>query len=188
MSESKTGGAFSAAFTYTDAVLDDFEAMYAHKKSMSPAMRVVLALLGAAGAVFFGLQLYREGMKLIYVGYLLISSVLLVLAFSGLRKRPDDSVQKYRRAYLGKKAEFIVDGEGVQLHLEGQKGFARSKFKEIYGLFDTDRCLYFAIKGRAYYIVPRDSVEGDVGELMKHMEKKCGRKFLHYEVKPSADA
>ena len=151
---------------------------------MSPAVRIVLALLGAAGAVYFGLQLYREGMKLIYVGYLLICSVLLVVAFSGLRKRPDDSVQKYRRSYLGKKAAFEVDGEGVQLRLEGQKGFARSKYKEIYGLFDTDKCLYFAIKGRAYYILPKQAVEGGAEALMKHMEKKCGRKFLHYDPEP----
>ena len=108
---------------------------------------------------------------------------LLVLAFANGRKRPDETTAKYRRYYHGKKATFTIDDEGVQMHLEGQKNYARSKFKEIYGLFDTDMCFYFVIKGKAYYILPKASVE-DPGpnELKKYMEKKCGKRFLHYDT------
>jgi glucose-1-phosphate adenylyltransferase len=70
-----------------------------------------------------------------------------------------------------------------RMHLEGQKNYARSKFKEIYGLFDTDMCFYFVIKGKAYYILPRDSVEGGSDDdLKKYMEKKCGKRFVHYDT------
>ena len=182
MSENKTGGLFTAAFTYTDAVLSDFEAMYRQKKEISPAMRIVLGALGAVGAVYFGYMLYRDGLSLTRVGYALICSVLLVVALSGGGRRPDDSTAKYRRHYQGKHCDFKIDENGVEMHLEGQKGFAKSKFKEIYGLFDTDMCFYFVIKGKAYYILPRDSV-GDAEALKKYMEKKCGKKLVHYDTK-----
>ena len=179
MSERQAGGLFHAAFTYTDAVLSDFEALYRQKKEISPAMRIVL---GAAGAIYFSYMLYRDGISFAGVGYVLICSVLLVLALSRGGKRPDDSTAKYRKYYQGKQATFNIDENGVEMHLEGQKNYARSKFKEIYGLSDTDMCFYFVIKGKAYYILPRDSV-GDAEALKKYMEKKCGKKFVHYDTK-----
>jgi len=183
MSEKQNGGLFSAAFTYTDAVLSDFEAMYRQKKEISPAMRIVLGALGAVGAVYFGWMLYKDGLSLTRVGYALICAVLLVVALSGGGKRPDDSTAKYRKYYQDKQATFKIDENGVEMHLEGQKNFARSKFKEIYGLYDTDLCFYFVIKGKAYYILPRDSVQGTgADELKKYMEKKCGKRFLHYDT------
>ena len=183
MSENKSGGLFHAAFTYTDAVLSDFEAMYLQKKEISPAMRIALGAVGAAGAIYFGYMLYRDGFQLTRVGYALICSVLLVVALSRGGKRPDNSTAKYRRYYQDKQATFSIDGNGVEMHLEGQKNYARSKFKEIYGLFDTDMCFYFVIKGKAYYILPKASVE-DPGpdELKKYIEKKCGKRFLHYDT------
>ena len=182
MSEKQNGGLFNAAFTYTDAVLSDFEAMYRQKKEISPAMRIVLGALGAVGAVYFGYMLYRDGLSLTRVGYALICAVLLVVAVSGGGRRPDESTAKYRKYYQDKQATFKIDENGVEMHLEGQKNYARSKFKEIYGLFDTDMCFYFVIKGKAYYILPRDSV-GDAEALKKYMEKKCGKKFVHYDTK-----
>jgi len=183
MSEKQTGGLFHAAFTYTDAVLSDFEALYHQKKEISPAMRIALGVLGAAGAVYFGYMLYRDGLQLARVGYVVICSILLVVALSGGGKRPDDSTAKYRRYYQDKQVTFTIDDNGVEMHLEGQKNYARSKFREIYGLYDTDLCFYFVIKGKAYYILPRASVEGaGPDELKKYMEKKCGKKFLHYET------
>ena len=183
MSEKQNGALFSAAFTYTDAVLSDFEAMYRQKKEISPAMRIVLGALGAVGAVYFGWMLYKDGLSLTRVGYALICAVLLVVALSGGGKRPDDSTAKYRKYYQDKRATFKIDDSGVEMHLEGQKNYARSKFKEIYGLYDTDLCFYFVIKGKAYYILPRDSVQGaGADELKKYMEKKCGKRFLHYDT------
>lgn len=183
MSQGQSGALFRAAFTYTDAVLSDFEAMYRQKKEISPAMRVALGALGAAGAVYFGIMLYREGLSLTRVGYALICSVLLVVALSGGGRRPDESTAKYRKYYQDRQATFRIDENGVEMHLEGQKNYARSKFREIYGLYDTDLCLYFVIKGKAYYILPRDSVDGAGADaLKKYMEKKCGKRFLHYDV------
>lgn len=183
MSEKQNGGLFNAAFTYTDAVLSVFEAMYRQKKEISPAMRIVLGALGAVGAVYFGWMLYRDGLSLTRVGYALICAVLLVVVLSGGGKRPDDSTAKYRKYYQDKQATFKIDDSGVEMHLEGQKNYARSKFKEIYGLYDTDLCFYFVIKGKAYYILPRDSVQGaGADELKKYMEKKCGKRFLHYDT------
>ena len=183
MSEKQAGGPFRANFTYTDAVLSDFETLYRQKKEISPAMRIALGVLGAVGAIYFGYMLYSDGLQLIRVGYVVICSVLLVLALSGGNRRPDESTAKYRKYYQDKKVSFTVDDAGVEMHLEGQKNFARSKFREIYGLYDTDLCFYFVIKGKAYYILSRDAVEdGRADELKKYMEKKCGKRFLHYDT------
>ena len=183
MSERQAGGLFHAAFTYTDAVLSDFEALYRQKKEISPAMRIVLGALGAVGAVYFGWMLYRDGLSLTRVGYALICAVLLVVALSGGGRRPDESTAKYRKYYQDKQVTFKIDENGVEMHLEGQKNYARSKFREIYGLFDTDLCFYFVIKGKAYYILPKGSVEAPgPDELKKYMEKKCAKRFLHYDV------
>jgi hypothetical protein len=146
-------------------------------------MRVVLGVLGAAGAIFFGYMLYRDGFQFVRVGYIVICAILLVVAFSGGNRRPDESTAKYRKYYQDKQATFTIDESGVEMHLEGQKQYARSKFSEIYGLFDTDMCFYFVIKGKAYYILPRDSVEGgNADALKKYMEKKCGKRFVHYDT------
>lgn len=183
MSENPSGGLFHAAFTYTDAVLSDFETMYRQKKEISPAMRVALGVLGAAGAIYFGYMLYRDGLQFVRVGYVVICAILLVVAFSGGNRRPDESTAKYRKYYQDKQATFTIDESGVEMHLEGQKNYARSKFREIYGLCETDLCFYFVIKGKAYYILPKNSVEGgDADALKKFMEKKCGRRFMHYDT------
>ena len=183
MSETRTAGLFTAAFTYTDAVLSDFEAMYRQKKEISPAMRIVLGALGAVGAVYFGWQLYRSGFQITYVGYLLICSILLLLALHRSSRRPDDTTKKYRKYYQDKGATFTVNDGGVELKLEGQQKYARSKYKEIYGLFETDLCFYFAIKGRAYYILPKAGIEGGTpDEFRAYMQKKCLKRFLKYEL------
>ena len=183
MSEKQTGGLFSAAFTYTDEILADFEALYRQKKEISPALRVVLGVLGAGGALYFGYTLYKQGLSIVRVGYVLICSILLLVALSGGNRRPDESTAKYRKYYQGKHCDFKIDDNGVEMHLEGQKGYARSKFKEIYGLFDTDLCFYFVIKGKAYYILPKASVQGPgPDELKKYTEKKCAKRFLHYDL------
>ena len=122
MGEDRTGGLFRAAFTYTDAVLSDFEAMYRQKKEISPAMRIVLGVLGAAGAVYFGYMLYRDGISFARVGYVLICSVLLVLALSNGGKRRDDSTAKYRKYYQDKQATFDIDESGVEMHLDAVYG------------------------------------------------------------------
>lgn len=182
MSEKQGGGIFNAEFTYTEAVLDDFEALYLQKKEVSPAMRAVLGVLGTVGAVYFGWMIYKDGLQLTRVGYLVICSLMLLVAFSRSGKRPDDTLKKYRKYYTGRKAAFRIDEGGVEMHLEGQKNHARSKFREIYGLFDTDLCYYFVIKGKAYYILPKESVSGDADEFKKYMEKKCAKRFLHYDL------
>ena len=183
MSEQQDKGLFRAGFLFNEAILGDFESLYLQKKEMSPSTRIVLGVLGAAGALYFGYMTYREGAQITRIGYLLICSVLLVLAFSRSGKRPDDTVAKYRKYYLNRHATIRVDEEGVTLKLEGQKNYARSKFREIYGLFETDMCLYCVIKGKAYYILPKESIEdGAAEELKKYLEKKCGKRFQHYDV------
>ena len=172
---------YEAQFIYSDEILKDFEALYQQKKEMSPAAHILLGVLGGVGAVYFGYLTYRDGLQITNIGYLLICSIMLVLAFSRPGKRPDETIQKYRKYYFNRHATFKVDDEAIELHLEGQKNYARSKFKEVYGLYDTDRCLYAVIKGKAYYIIPRDGVkDGRADELKAHLEKKCQKRFQHY--------
>ncbi|MBQ6594473.1 MAG: YcxB family protein [Clostridia bacterium] len=183
MSEKATAQSFQAAFIYSDDVLKDFEALYLKKKETPLSMRIALGVLGGGGAVYFGTRLYREGLQLVYVGYLMVCSLLLVIALSRRKNRPDDSLAKYRKYYKDRRATFRFDDNGVEMHLEGQKNFARSKFREIYGLFDTDLCYYFAIKGRAYYIVPKESITGGTDEeFRRYMQKKCAKRFQHFEL------
>ena len=187
MSE-KEKALYTASFVYTDAILKDFEALYLEKKKLSPAARVILALLGFAGVVYFAIMLYREGWRIAYVGYLMICSVLLVLAFSRGKSRPDDTVAKYRKAYLNHRVSFHFDGTGVEMKLEGQKNYARSKYREIYGLNETARCFYLIIKGRAYYILSREALGSEAEELKKYLQKKCGKKFLAYDIDPKGES
>ncbi len=183
MADSTARCLYRAAFTFTEEILSDFEALYLKKKEITPATRVVLGALGLVGAVYFGLQLYRGGFQLAYVGYMLICSILLVLALHRPGKRPDETTKKYRMYYLNKGATFVIDDSGVELKIEGQQNYARSKFREIYGLYETDLCFYFVIKGKAYYILPKASVEGGTpDELRAYMQKKCQKHFLKYEL------
>ena len=161
--------------------------MYLEKKKLSVPARIVLGLVGAAGAVYFALALRREGFRIAYIGYLLICSIMLVLAFSRGSSRPDGTVGKYRKYYLNRRASFRVDESGVELKLEDQRNYARSKFKEIYGLYDTDLCYYFVIKGKAFYILPKSALGDDSDALAAYMQKKCAKHFLHYDLtKPAS--
>ena len=183
MSQQASPSLFHADFTYTEAVLSDFEALYQQKKEISPATRIVLGALGLAGVIYFALSLHKNGLQFTQVGYLIICSLMLLVALHRSGKHPDETLAKYRRYYLDKGAAIQVDGSGVEFRLEGQKNHARSKFKEIYGLFETDLCLYFVIKGKAYYILPKASVEGGtVDELKKYMQKKCAKRFQYYDL------
>ena len=186
MAESK--GLFHASFVYSDAILNDFEALYLDKKALPLRTRLILGVIGAVGAVYFAYMLYREGAQFTRIGYLVICSLMLVLAFSRGRGMTDDTPAKYRKYYLNRRATFKIDDEGVEMKLEGQKNFARSKFREIYGLYDTDLCFYFVIKGKAYYILPKAGVTGgSAEELAQYMQKKCRKTFLHYETNEKGD-
>lgn len=187
MSE-KEKALYAASFLYTDAILKDFEALYLEKKKLSPTARIILGLLGFAGAVYFAIMLYREGWRIAYVGYLMICSVLLVLAFSRGKSRPDDTVAKYRKYYLNHRVSFHFDETGVEMKLDGQKNYARSKYREIYGLNETARCLYLTIKGRAHYILPKEAFGEECEELKKYLQKKSGKKFIQYDIDPKGES
>lgn len=183
MSQKRESTSFSVEFVYTKAVLDDFESLYLQKKETPVATRVVLGALGVVGAVYFGLMIYRDGLQLTRVGYLIICSLMMLVAFARSGRRPDDTLAKYRKYYQDKSAAFTIDDNGVEMKLEGQKNFARSKFKEIYGLYDTDLSFYFVIKGKAYYIIPKAAFDGgQADDLVKFMQRKCAKRFQHYDV------
>lgn len=183
MGDKTSPALFSAGFNYNEDVLRDFEALYLQKKEMPMSTRVVLGILGTAGALYFGFTIYTGGADIARIGYLLICSVLLVLAFSRSDKRPDDTLAKYRKHYLNRHVSFKFDDAGLEMRLEGQKNYTRSKYREIYGLSETDRCLYCVIKGKAYYIIEKAGVEdGRADDLMKFLAKKCGKRFQHYDV------
>ena len=109
------------------------------------------------------------------------TDIQIVIVDDGSQK--DDTPAKYRRAYQNRHATFSFDAQEFELRLEGQKRYARSKYKDVYGLCDTDRCFYLIIKGRAHYILPKAAVEGgSAEEFRQFIEKQCGRKFQHYDL------
>lgn len=179
--EKRSKGPFSAKFTYTEAILKDFEGIYNQKKKVTPLTRIVCAVLGLAGVVFFGLDLYRNGLSVARLGYMVACSILLLIAVSGGRDRGDETVSKYTRHYKGRQAVFTIDEDGVTLQISGQKNKAQSPFNKIYGLFETEMCFYFVISGKAYYILPKRAISGgSADDLRYYMEKKCKKKFMRY--------
>lgn len=182
MAESKkANGPFLARFTYTEEILQDFEGIYNRKKKVSPITRVVCGAIGLAGVIYFGLQLYRVGMSVARVGYFIACSLLILVAFAGGGDRGDETISKYRKHYKGRQAEFRIDEDGVYMQLSGQKNHAQSKFSQIYGLCETEKCFYFIIRGKAYYILPKAAVKGGTAEeLAAYMQKKCKKSFMSY--------
>ncbi len=178
------GSAFRAEFTYTDAILSDFEALYQVKGTVSLTTRLVLGILGAAGAVYFGFELYTQGLGIARIGYLIVCSLMILVACSS-RKRSgaDGTLEKYRKYYLDRKASFRIDENGVEMKLQGQKNFARSKFSQIYSLLETEKCFYFVIKGKAYYILSKEALsQEDADALRKYMEDRCKKKFQNFQL------
>lgn len=185
MAQSKqVTGPFRADFVYTKDILSDFEAFYQTKRSMSPKARVICGVIGAIGAIYFGYTLYAEGFGITRTGYLIACSLMLLVAFSsGKRSGADETIKKYQKYYTNRKVRFVINEDGVEMKLEKQKNYARSKFKQIYGLYETERCFYFVIKGKAYYIISKQAVTGGTAdELRTYMETHCRKHFLRYDV------
>ena len=173
---------YKGIFTYTDEVLGDFEAMYRLKTAVSPLTRLVLALIGAAGVIVFVVLMLLKGFSVGFLVPAVLFALLLLFALVVGRKRADSSVERYRKHYLNKKAHVLLDDSGVELKLNGQKSYARSKYKDIYSLLETEKTLFLEIKGRAFYILPKDGMDGSTEDLKAFVQKKCGKRFVHYDV------
>jgi len=173
---------YKGIFVYTDEVLNDFEAMYRHKTGVSPITRLVLGLLGGAGVLVFAVLMLLKGFSVGLLVLLIVSALVLLLALALGRKRADTSVERYRKHYLNKKAHVLVDANGVELKINGQKSFARSRYKDIYSLLETDSAFYLEVKGRAFYILPKDGMDCEADELRSFVQKRCGKRFVKYDL------
>ena len=176
---------FKGIFTYTDEVLSDFEAMYRMKTAVSPVTRLIVVLLGAAGTALFAVLIAMKGFSVGFLIPLIFSALVLLLGLTMGRKKADSSVQRYRKHYLNKKAHVLLDDNGVELKINGQKSYARSKFKDIYSLLETEKTFFLEIKGRAFYILPKDGMDGSTEELKDFLQKKCRKHFVEYDVRKS---
>ena len=173
---------YKGNFTYTDEVLSDFEAMYRMKTAVSPVTRLVMALIGLAGAAVFTVLIIIKGYSLGFLVPLIMFALVLLLALMAGRKKADHSVQRYRQHYLNKKAHVVLDISGIELRIDGQKSFARSNFKDVYSLLETGRSLFLEIRGRAFYILPKDGMDDSAENLKAFIQKRCGKHFVYYDV------
>ena len=173
---------YKGSFVYTDEILRDFEAMYRMKTSVSPVTRLVMGLIGAAGTVVFLVLMVLKGFSVSFLFLAAGFALLLLLALLGGRRKVESSAERYRKHYLNKKVHVLVDDNGVELKLNGQKSFARSKFKDVYSLIETGKTLFLEIKGRAFYILPKDGMDCSAEELKAFIQKKCGKRFVQYDV------
>ena len=173
---------YKGIFVYTDEILRDFEAMYRMKTSVSPVTRLVMGLIGAAGTVVFLVLMVLKGFSVSFLFLAAAFALLLLLALLGGRRKVESSAERYRKHYLNKKVHVLVDDNGVELKLNGQKSFARSKFKDVYSLIETGKTLFLEIKGRAFYILPKDGMDCSAEELKAFIQKKCGKRFVQYDV------
>ncbi len=181
----KVSGPFRAAFTYTEDILNDFEALYLEKKKLPLKTRLICILLGVLGVLYFGWDLKNNGFGIARIGYLAGCSMLLLVGVSARQSRPDDSTKKYRKHYTNKKATFLIDEDGVEMSLEKQKNKAQSKFSKIYGLCETEKCFYLVISGKAYYIIPKKAITGGTqDEFRSYVESHCKKRFLKYDLTP----
>ena len=173
---------YKGIFVYTDEILRDFESMYRAKTSVSPVTKLVMGLIGAAGMIVFLVLMVLQGFS---VGFLFLTAafaLLLLLALFGGRRKVSDSAERYRKHYLNKKVHVLLDDNGVELKINGQKSFARSKFKDVYSLLETEKTLFLEIKGRAFYILPKDGMDCSAEDLKAYIQKKCGKRFVKYDV------
>ena len=173
---------YKGIFTYTDEVLSDFEAMYRMKTAVPPVMRLVLALIGAGGVGLFAVLMALKGFSVGLLIPLVFFALILLLALVMGRKRAESSVDRYRKHYLNKRAHVLLDDNGVELKINGQKSYARSKFKDVYSLLETEKTLFMEVKGRAFYILPKDGMDGSTEDLKAFIQKKCGKRFVMYDV------
>ena len=169
--------AYKAIFVYTDEVLRDFEAMYLKKTAVSPVTRIVLGVCGLGGLALFTALMLVKGFSVGFLVPAVFSALVLLLALMLGRKKNTASVERYRKHYLDKKVHFQIDDTGVEMKINGQKSYARSKFKDVYNLIETEKTIFLEIKGRAFYILPKDSFGTSVDELKDYLQKKCGRRF-----------
>ena len=173
---------YKGIFVYTDEMLNDFEAMYRMKTAVSPATRLALGLVGGAGMIIFLVLMLLKGFSVGFLVPLVLFALIFLLAFAIGRKKADSSVERYRKHYLNKKVHIQVDDNGVELKINGQKSFARSKFKDIYSLLETEKTFFLEIKGRAFYILPKDGMDCSAEDLKAFIQKKCGKHFVQYNV------
>ena len=179
---SKEKEQYKGIFTYTDEVLSDFEAMYRMKSAVSPVTRIVLGLIGAAGTALFAVLIALKGFSIGFLILLVFCALILLLALTMGWKKTDSSVERYRKHYLNKKAHVLVDDSGVELKINGQKSYARSKFKDVYSLLETEKTFFLEVKGRAFYILPKDGMDGSTENLKAYVQKKCAKHFVFYDV------
>lgn len=173
---------YKGSFVYTDEVLTDFEAMYRMKTAVSPITRLAVALIGAAGTAVFAVLMAMKGFSVAFLIPLVFSVLVLLLGLFMGRKKADSSVQRYRKHYLNKKAHVLLDDSGVELKINGQKSYARSKYKDVYSLLETEKTFFLEIKGRAFYILPKDGMDCSADELRDFVQKKCRKHFVTYDV------
>ncbi len=173
---------YKGIFVYTDEILSDFEAMYRMKTAVSPVTRLVLGGIGAAGMIVFLVLMLTKGFSVGFLVPLIVFALLLLLALVAGRKKADSSVARYRKHYLNKKVHVQLDDNGVELKINGQKSFARSKYKDVYSLLETEKTFFLEIKGRAFYILPKAGMDCSAEDLRSYVQKKCGKRFVKYDV------
>ena len=173
---------YKGYFTYTDEVLNDFEAMYRMKTAVSPAVRLGMTVIGVAGIAVFGVLILLKGYSVGFLVPLVLFALVLLLALAAGRKKADSSVERYRKAYLNKKAQVTLDTNVVELKLEGQKSYARSNFKDVYSLLETEKTFFLEIKGRAFYIIPKAGMNAAAEDVKEYVQKRCGKHFVYYDV------
>ena len=173
---------YKGIFTYTDEVLRDFEAMYLEKTAVSPRTRLALALVGLIGLGAFVVLMILQGFSVGFLVPAILFGLILLLAAVMGRKKADSSVARYRKHYLDKKAHITLDERGVELKINGQKSYARSKYQDVYSLLETEKTLFLEIKGRAFYILPKAGMDGSADEIKDFLQKKCRKHFVFYNV------
>lgn len=120
------------------------------KTAVSPAARLLTSLLGAAGTALFAVLMILKGYSVGFLIPLVFFALILLLGLLMGRKKADSSVERYRKHDLNKKIHVLLDDDGVELKINGQKSYARSKYKDVYSLVETEDSFFLEVKGLAW--------------------------------------
>lgn len=161
-------------FTYTAGNLKAFERFLLSKTELSGKSRFACLLTGIAGLIVSGFMLWQSGLQLMPV--LILTGSLILLRTALHRNSAEQDARRFRTCYLGRTAQVSLNRYGIELHLENRAQGARVLWKKIHGLYRDTRNWYLATGSRAYFIIPRSSLNEQEAESFQRFVREQTRR------------
>lgn len=153
-------------YTMKPDIMTDFEEFLAKQSAISMKSRILFGMLGVLCVIGSGTLLYRQDFSLSAVGFVVVGSLLLLMAFRKSKPRSNP----YRNALTGKKIDLVVDDNGVRMDVDG-KLTSSARWKKIHGAFESEKCFYIETGVNAYFIIDKKAASPDLRKLLEKKTK-----------------